>query len=145
MSISIEIRTLTIGEILSRVDKNKINTFHNFNFSIRIATEYIDNVLAGIPLTPFIFTSNKNGIWMLHDGCKRLNSLKLFSNKNSYFELRNLKFVSEANNCAIDTLSGYYYNKFYDAKIQCIIINPGTSEDEQLEIIRRYKAVSSHD
>lgn len=145
MSISIETKTLTIGEILSRVNRNRVDVFHDFNFSTKNMCEYIENIIAGVPLIPFVFTSDKNGILTLRDGCKRLNSLIMFSNKNLKISLTNLKLVSEANNCAIDTLSGYYYNKFYDAKIQCIIINPGTSEDEQLEIIRRYKAVSSHD
>ncbi len=124
---SLDVKIISIESLISRIIKNQIVFKKNENkFSSFSESRFIESILMGIPVNPVIFSSDKDNIWTVEDGQKRLRSFI-----NLAFYLRELDEEESS------LVSGKLYNRFFETEIKCIISDPTISHSKIQDIVIR--------
>lgn len=97
--------------------------------------ELVESVLMGIPLPMIYLFESKDGKRQVVDGRQRISSMLEFL--KGKFQLRDLKILTEFNNCYFSDLSPKMQGLFEDFQLYFYIIQPPTPERIKYDIFDR--------
>ena len=97
--------------------------------------ELIESILMGIPLPPFYFFEQKDGIQQVVDGRQRLTTV--FRYMNDKFSLSDLKILESENGKKFSELSPILRGKIEDYQTYVYMIQPPTLEKIKFDIFDR--------
>lgn len=140
-SISVSIQPMTVGQILDRVENNKLKLAPEFPKNQDIWTQVaksrlIESLLIRFPIPAFYIDATNEEEWFAIDGSQRLTAFKNFLIEQT-LELKNLEFLPDFNGCKFSDIPKSLIRQILETELTIFMILKGTSKETIFSIYRR--------
>ena len=103
-------------------------------------SKFIESVLLGVPLTPFLVSEDKEGRLEIIDGSQRIRTLIAFSENR--LKLRELKILDKLNDAKFEDLPRYWQNRILNRDFKFIVVSDKAEISVRQDIFNRINTTS---
>lgn len=139
--IDIEMKTMTLSDIINRLEYDEINMNTDFQRKSGLWTkvqksQLIESLLLRIPIPAFYFDGGVKDNWLIIDGLQRITALKEFV-VDKTLKLTGLEFFHDLEGLGFSELPRTFIRRINETNIVAYIVKGGTPANVKYNIFKR--------
>ena len=140
-NIKIRMRTMTVAQVVSRIDRESINMDSELQrrsgiWNAKIKSRLIESLLLNIPISPFYVAEDYLVNWAVVDGIHRMTAIYEFI-KNR-FELYELEYLTSCEKKSYRNLSRAYQRRIEETELVIYVVDASTPEGVMFNVFKRF-------